>query len=55
MELTDMSKHILWTKRKYEKLQPKGIFIQEGIFNLKSQEGHFQNLKVTLCLMESRN
>lgn len=35
MELTDISKPILWAKKKKEKLQPKSIFIQEGIFSLK--------------------
>lgn len=35
MELTDISKPILWAKKKNEKLQPKSIFIQEGIFSLK--------------------
>lgn len=31
MESTDISKSILWEKKTYKKLQPKGIFIQEGI------------------------
>lgn len=31
MELTDISKPILWEKKTCKKLQPKGIFIQEGI------------------------
>lgn len=35
MELTDISKSILWAKKKYENLQPKGIFIQGGIFSFK--------------------